>query len=238
MRARVALVIPALDEEEAIGEVVSGFVSLRDEEGRPLLEEIVVADNGSQDRTGVEARSAGATVVHQPERGYGAACLAALEHLAQRPGGPPEIVAFADGDGSNLPRELPVLLEPLFLARADLVIGARTARATPGSLTFPQRFGNRLATALMNRLYGARFSDLGPYRAIRWSALERLGMEDRNYGWTIEMQLKAIRRGLVAVEVDVANRVRIAGRSKVAGTARGVVGAGTKILWSLWRYRA
>ena len=238
MRSRIALVIPALNEEEAIGEVVSGFVALVDGAGHPLLDEVVVADNGSTDRTGEAAQSAGATVVRQPERGYGAACLAAIDHLQQRTGGPPEIVVFADGDGSNLPEELVALVEPLLRAHADLVIGARTVRAAPGSLTFPQRFGNRLATTLMNRLNGAQFSDLGPYRAITWSALQRLEMEDRNYGWTIEMQLKAVHRGLVAVEVDVGNRVRIAGRSKVAGTVRGVVGAGTKILWSLWRYRA
>lgn len=234
---RTALVIPALDEEEAIGGVVSAFVDLRDDAGRPVLEEIVVADNGSTDRTAAVARAAGATVVGEPERGYGAACLAALQHLRARGGGPPDIVAFADGDGSNVAAELPSLIEPLVTGRADLVIGSRLARAAPGSLTFPQRFGNRLSTTAMNRLFGARFSDLGPYRAIAWPALERLEMEDRNYGWTIEMQLKAVHRGLVTTEVDVQNRARVAGRSKVAGTVRGVIGAGTKILWSLWRYR-
>lgn len=237
MVSRLALIIPALDEEGAIGVVVAGFGSLRREDGEPWLETVVVVDNGSTDRTAESARAAGAVVVREPERGYGAACLAGIAHLAEAPNGPPDVVVFADGDGSNVPEELPDLVAPLLNHRADLVIGARTARPDAGSLTFPQRFGNQLATGLMNRLYGARFSDLGPYRAITWPALHRLNMEDRNYGWTIEMQLKAVRRGLVTTEVDVGNRVRVAGRSKVAGTVRGVVGAGTKILWSLWRYR-
>lgn len=234
---RVALVIPALDEEGAIEAVVRSFRSARGAGGEPLLEEIVVADNGSADRTAERASAAGATVVSEPRRGYGAACLAALRHLGRRPTGPPDIVAFADGDGSSPPEDLERLLEPLLTEAVDLVIGSRVARASPGSLTFPQRFGNRLATSLLNGLYGASFSDLGPFRAIRWSALQTLSMEDPDYGWTIEMQLKAVRRGLSVTEVDVGNRVRTAGRSKVTGTVRGVLGAGTKILWSLWRHR-
>lgn len=225
------MVIPALDEEGSIGPVVRGF---RDE-GR--LDEIVVADNGSRDRTAEVARAAGATVVHAPRRGYGSACLAGLAHLRARAGGPPFAVAFADGDGSNDPRDLGALLAPILRGEADLVIGARPRLALPGSLTFPQRFGNVLASRLMNALHGARYTDLGPFRAIRWDALERIGMVDPDYGWTVEMQLKAARHHLRCVEVDVHNLHRTAGRSKVAGTVRGVWGAGTKIIGTILKYR-
>jgi len=234
---RAALVIPALDEEGAIEAVVRGFSSVADREGRPLLEEIVVADNGSRDRTRERAEASGATVVREPRRGYGSACLAGLAYLHARDTGPPDFVVFADGDGSNIPEEVDILLEPLVRGRADLVIGSRVERSEAGSLTFAQRFGNRLATRLMRLLHRSAYSDLGPFRAITWTGLRRLGMQDPDYGWTIEMQLKAAKRGLRIVEVSVGNRSRLAGRSKVAGTVRGVVGAGTKILWSLWRYR-
>jgi hypothetical protein len=231
---RVAAIIPALDEEGAIGGVVEALRALRHDDGRPWVDRVVVADNGSRDATAERARSAGAEVVFEPRRGYGSACLAAIAHLHPDP---PHAVVFVDGDGSNRMDELPSLLVALQDQAADLVIGSRTRWAEPGSLTVPQRAGNALATFLLNRLYGSRFTDLGPFRAVTWDALERMNMADPDYGWTVEMQLKATKLGLKSVEVDVHHLPRRAGRSKVAGTVRGVVGAGSKILWTIWRYR-
>lgn len=227
---KAAAVIPALDEEGAIPEVVRGLLEVG------ALDQVVVVDNGSRDRTALVAQDAGATVVHEPARGYGSACLAGIRALATRPGGPPEVVVFVDGDGSNDPREVPALLEAIAQG-AELVIGSRVKRSEPGALTIPQRFGNQLATTLMRVMHGIRYTDLGPFRAITWAGLTRIGMEDRNYGWTVEMQLKAAKHGLKVAEIDVANRPRTAGRSKVAGTVRGVVGAGTKIIGTIVRYR-
>ena len=199
------------------------------------MREIVVADNGSRDGTARVALAAGATVVSEPHRGYGAACLAGLARLRSDP---PDAVAFLDADGSDYTSELPRLLEPLAEDRADLVIGSRVrGECEPGALTPVQRFGNQLATALLAVGSAVRFTDLGPFRAIRWAALERLGMRDRDYGWTVEMQARALRARLRCLEVPVSYRRRRAGRSKVAGTLRGVVGAGVKILFTIARVR-
>ena len=226
----VAVVIPALDEEAAVGGVVSTLP--RDACG---IDEVVVCDNGSRDRTAEVARQAGATVVAAPRRGYGSACLAGLAHLRARPGGPPDVVVFVDADGSDRPDELPLLLAPLVAGAADLVIGSRAlGRAEPGALTPPQLFGNRLAAFLLRARFGVTTTDLGPFRAVRWAALERLALRDPGYGWTVEMQARAARLGLVTVEVPVTYRRRI-GRSKISGTVRGVIGAGTKILWTIAR---
>ena len=233
---KVAVVIPALNEEGAIGGVVEELLAVESEAGR-LIETVVVSDNGSTDQTASRATAAGAVVVSEAERGYGAACLRAIDHLRSRPEGPPDVLLFVDGDGANDATEAPQLIAPIASGRADLVIGTRTRLADPGSLTAPQRFGNRLATVLLRGLHGIRTTDLGPYRAIAWSAYERLGMIDRNYGWTVEMQIKAAKKGLRVEEVEVHNRVRRAGQSKVAGTFRGVVGAGYKIIWTIARYR-
>jgi glycosyltransferase involved in cell wall biosynthesis len=196
---------------------------------------VVVADNGSRDGTAGVARAHGATVVGEPRRGYGAACLAALAWLRTRP---PDVVAFLDADGSSDPAQLPRLLTPLRDGHADLVIGSRArGRAEAGSLTPVQRFGNRLASALLRLLWRSRTTDLGPFRAIRWAALERLGMRDRDYGWTVEMQARAARAGLRVIEVPVDWRRRTAGKSKVSGTVRGVFGAGWKILFTIARVR-
>jgi glycosyltransferase involved in cell wall biosynthesis len=225
---KAAVVLPALDEEASLGGVLAALP-------RADVEEIVVVDNGSRDRTAAVARAAGATVVAEPRRGYGSACLAGLAWLRTRAAGPPSIVAFLDADGSDVPAELPLLLAPLRAGRADLVVGSRVlGQAERGALTPVQRFGNRLATTLLAARWGARATDLGPFRAIRWEALERLSMRDRDYGWTVEMQARALRLGLVTVEVPVSYRRRI-GRSKISGTLRGVVGAGTKILWTIGR---
>jgi glycosyltransferase involved in cell wall biosynthesis len=195
---------------------------------------VVVVDNGSSDDTAAVARAAGATVVSEPRRGYGAACLAGLAHLRAHP---PEAVVFLDADASDDPAQLPEVLAPLIEGRADLVIGSRVRGGhAPGSLTLAQVLGNRLAVALLGLLFGVRYTDLGPFRAIRWSALEALGMRDRGYGWTVEMQARAARAGLRAVEVPVRYRRRI-GRSKISGTVRGAVGAGSKIVFTIARVR-
>jgi glycosyltransferase involved in cell wall biosynthesis len=227
----VSVVIPALDEEGAIGHVVRDLLAVGG------LDEVVVADNGSTDRTEQVAREAGAVVVSAPKRGYGAACLAGLAYLRERDAGPPDIVVFVDGDGSNVASELPALIKPIQDGDAELVIGSRKRFADPDSLTFPQRFGNDLATFLLRRIYRMSYTDLGPFRAITWDALERIGMVDEDYGWTVEMQIKAAKLQVPVREVDVHNKGRIAGKSKVAGTVRGVVGAGYKILWTIFRYR-
>jgi glycosyltransferase involved in cell wall biosynthesis len=199
------------------------------------LREVLVVDNGSRDRTAEVARSHGAVVVREPRRGYGAACRAGLAWLESRP---PEVVAFLDADHSDDPGELPALLAPIRSGVADLVIGSRVlGRREPGALTPLQESGNRLATGLLAALYGVRFTDLGPFRAIRWEALQRLGMRDRGYGWTVEMQARALHAGLACVEVPVRYRRRAAGESKVAGTVRGAIGAGAKILWTIARVR-
>jgi glycosyltransferase involved in cell wall biosynthesis len=226
----VAVVIPALDEEASLPAVLAA-IPHRGEGWR--VGEIVVADNGSCDRTAALARAAGATVGTEPRRGYGAACLAALAHLRSRP---PAVVAFLDGDGSDDPAELPAVLAPILEAGADLVVGSRVrGRVAPGALTPAQRLGNRLATGLLAAAWGARFTDLGPFRAIGWGALASLGMRDRDFGWTVEMQARALRAGLRCVEVPVSCRPRRAGRSKVAGTVRGSIAAGGKILFTVAR---
>lgn len=219
----VDAVIPALDEEAAIGAVLDAIP-------RPAVRRVVVADNGSTDRTAEVARAHGALVVTEPRRGYGSACLRAIEALR---GEPPEAVLFLDADGSDDPAQATELLEPIAAGRADLVIGSRAlGGADPGALTPTQRFGNWLATRLLRLCYGVRYTDLGPFRAIRWDALEALGMRDRDFGWTVEMQVKAARRGLRHEEVPVRYRKRV-GRSKISGTVSGSVRAGWKILGTI-----
>lgn len=231
MGSKLAIIIPAYDEEGAIGAVVEGFRRVTDAE-------IVVVDNNSADATADVARSAGATVVHESRPGYGSACLRGIAYLRnERPGGPPAVVLFADGDGSNDPADLGRLVDPVARGLSDMVIGARPRLADGRSLTPPQRFGNVLACRLMNGLYGTHYTDLGPYRAIAWPALERIDMQDPDFGWTVEMQLKAAKHGLSVREVDVANHVRIAGKSKISGTVRGVYLAGAKIIGTIIKYR-
>ncbi len=222
----LALIIPALNEEQVIGQVLSSLP-------RQLFSQILVADNGSTDRTAWIAGNAGAEVVRELRRGYGSACLAALARLRPEIG----VVAFMDGDASDDPADLPALLEPVVRGEADLVIGSRAlGRTEPGALTPQQRLGNWLATRLIRWCFGVRFTDLGPFRAIQREALDRLGMADRNYGWTVEMQVKAARHQLRLKEVPVHYRPRI-GRSKISGTIKGSILAGLKILWTVIRLR-
>ncbi len=217
---RVDVIIPALDEAETIQSVIGSLP-------RPVVRNIIVVDNGSTDGTADRAREAGAQVVAEPRRGYGAACLAGIRSLPHDT----DVVVFLDADGSDDPSCLPRLLEPIARDRADLVIGSRVlGRAEPGALTLQQRIGNRVATAWLRRRFALPATDLGPFRAIRRASLDALGMTDRSYGWTVEMQLRAARKGLRYAEVPVPYRRRKGGASKVAGTVRGTVGATVKIL--------
>ncbi len=227
MVSRIALIIPALDEEESIGatlDSVAGFGA----------SPVIVVDNGSNDRTAEVARAHGAQVIKERRRGYGHACLAGIATL------PPEtqIVIFLDADGSDDPADLASLCEPLLRGEADLAIGSRLrGEVEPGAMTVIQRLGNRLAVLLMRVLFDARYTDLGPFRAIQRDALEKLSMQDTNFGWTIEMQIKARQRGLRTVDIPVHYRKRRGGHSKVSGTVRGSFLAGIKILWTVLRYR-
>jgi glycosyltransferase involved in cell wall biosynthesis len=226
---RVDVVIPAFDEERVVGDVVASVP-------RPLVDRVVVADNNSRDRTSLVAAAAGAIVVPAPRQGYGSACLAGLGWLREHE--PPEVVAFLDADGSDFVEELPLLLAPIAAGETDLVIGSRVlGRREPGALLPQARAGNLVACVLIALLYRHRYTDLGPFRAISWEALERLGMRDPDFGWTAEMQVKALRRGLRVTEVPVSYRRRI-GASKITGTLWGTLRAGHKILWTVLRYAA
>jgi len=227
MGGRVALIIPALDEEESIGPTLDEPMTL------PLAQ-VMVVDNGSRDRTAEVARAHGAQVISEPRRGYGSACLAGIAAL--RPD--IEIVAFLDADGNSDPADLPALLAPIEGGEADLVVGSRVlGQAEPGSLPAQQRFGNWLATRLLRVFFGARYTDLGPLRAIRRSSLQQLGMCELTFGWTIEMQIKAHRARLRVVEIPARSRARRSGQSKISGSLSGTIRAGWKILGTIARYR-
>ena len=225
--AVIDVVIPAYNEEDSIGLVLADIPP-------GLVRRVVVADNNSRDATAVRAREAGAEVVPAPVQGYGSACLAALDHVRRT--GPPQIVAFLDGDYSDHPEEMPALVGPIARGEADLVIGSRVlGAAEPGALLPQARWGNRFACLLVRLLYGHRYTDLGPFRAVAWQALESLRMRDPNFGWTAEMQVKALRRGLRVVEAPVSYRRRT-GVSKITGTFAGTVRAGWKIVTTVLRY--
>jgi len=228
--ARIGVLIPAHNEGRSIGLVLSEIPA-------GLVQEVVVVDNASTDDTAAAARAAGATVVAEPRPGYGRACLAGLAYYAAQPATQtPEIIVFLDGDHSDFPEEMPALLAPILSGVAELVIGSRAlGQRERGALLPQQRFGNWLAARLLRLRYGGTTTDLGPFRAIRADALTRLGMTDTNYGWTVEMQVKAARLGLRVVEVPVRYRRRI-GVSKVSGTVRGTLGASYKILWTIFKY--
>jgi glycosyltransferase involved in cell wall biosynthesis len=223
----IDVLIPALNEEASLPLVLVGLP-------RPPVRRIVVADNGSIDGTARVAKAGGAEVVTASRRGYGSACLAGLDHLRRT--GPPDVVVFVDADYSDFPGELPALVAPILAGEADLVIGSRVlGRRERGALLPQARAGNLVACRLIRLFYGHRFTDLGPFRAVRWDALERLAMSDPNFGWTAEMQVKAVRRGLRCVEVPVSYRRRV-GVSKITGTLSGTLRAGYKILWTVARH--
>ena len=227
----VGAVVPARNEADNIGEVVRELLALRDG-ARRLIDDFVVCDNGSTDATSQRAREAGARVVHQERPGYGIACLTAIDALE-----PVDVVLFTDGDRSFEAAQCVGLIEAI-AAGADLAVGSRAlGRMEPGALSVAQRTGNRLAGLLIRLLWGQRVTDLGPYRAIRNDALELIDMRDKAYGWTIEMQIKAIQHRLQVVEKPVDTYRRRFGKSKVGGTVRGVVGASAGILSMLVKLR-
>lgn len=224
-RLRVSVVMPARNEAASVGKVI-------DEIPRALIDRIIVADNDSTDATARVAREHGADVVHVKTPGYGRACLAGIARAGQDT----DVIVILDADYSDYPEDLPHLVEPIASGDADLVIGSRVlGAASPGSLPWNQRAGNRLACRLFLLLYGARFTDMGPFRAIRCDALQRLEMRDLTYGWNVEMQAKAVIHGLRIREVPVRYRRRI-GKSKISGTVRGTVRAGYRIICTILLY--
>lgn len=222
----IALIIPAQNEASSIGLVVS-------EIPRHMLTHLIVVDNASTDATAEVAHAAGATVLREDRPGYGWACRKGIEFMSDSP---PDIVAFMDGDRSDYPVELPLVVRPIIDGKADLVIGSRTiGRRDPGALLPQALIGNRLACAIIRLVSGVRFTDLGPFRAIRYADLIEMGLEEMRYGWTVEMQIKAVKAGLRCIEVPVSYRKRI-GKSKVTGTVSGTIKASARILWVLAKY--
>jgi glycosyltransferase involved in cell wall biosynthesis len=220
----IDVVIPALNEEESLPRVLADIP-------QKWVRRVVVVDNGSSDRTAACGTENGAVVVSELRRGYGSACLKGIASLRADP---PNVVVFLDADYSDYPEEIPRLLDPIVRGEAELVIGSRTIGSRDRGALLPQAiFGNKLACALIEVLYGYRYTDLGPFRAITWAALERLQMKDPDFGWTVEMQVKAAKLGISSVEVPVSYRRRI-GHSKISGTIQGSVRAGEKILRTIF----
>ena len=225
----IYVVIPAFNEEESIPKVVEGIP-----EG--LVKEVVVVSNGSTDQTEENAKNAGATVLQEDRKGYGAACLKGLAYLAEKKGDDrPDIVVFLDGDYSDYPEEMPLVLKPIIEDGYDLVIGSRElGDREKGAMAPQQIFGNWLATTLIKLFYNIRFTDLGPFRAVKYDSLLAIDMQDTNFGWTVEMQVKAAKLKMKCTEVPVNYRRRI-GVSKVTGTIKGTFMAGYKILWTIFK---
>jgi glycosyltransferase involved in cell wall biosynthesis len=223
--SNISVVIPALDEEEPIAGVVRECLATG------LPNEVIVVDNGSTDRTAERAHEAGARVVTAP-RGYGRACAAGVRALSPEC----DVVVFLDGDGSDVPAFMNQLVDPVARGTRDFVIGSRTrGQREPGSMNLQQVFAGRLAGLILRSLYGVRYTDMSPFRAIRRDALERLDMREQTYGWNLEMQMKAARDGLRVLEVPVNHRRRAGGESKVSGTFRGTFVAGSRIVATLLR---
>jgi len=221
----VSIIIPALNEEEVIARTVRAVP-------RELVHEIIVVDNGSTDRTAEEAARAGAIVVSEPRRGYGRACRRGVDSVSPRC----DIIVQMDADLSDDPSELPLLLEPIVERGYDFVLGSRLlGKREEKSMTAAQVFGSRLASRMIRLIYGVRYTDMGPFRAIRRAALDSLDLREETYGWSIEMQTKAASRRLRTTEVPVTWRNRAGGESKVAGTVRGSIKAGFRIIWTILR---
>jgi glycosyltransferase involved in cell wall biosynthesis len=222
----VSVVIPALNEEEPIAGLVQAVAATR------VPTEIIVVDNGSTDQTAERACAAGARVITEPRRGYGRACAAGIHALSPEC----DIIVFLDGDGSDCPEFMDQLVDPILTEKYDFVIGSRTrGRREPGSMNFQQVLSGRIVGIILQFLYGVRYTDMCPFRAIRRDALERLGMREQTYGWNLEMQMRAARAALRILEVPVDHRCRSGGESKVSGTLRGTFVAGTRILATLLR---
>ena len=225
--ADIKVIIPAINEGDSIAKVVSGLPD--------HVSEIIVVDNGSTDDTLENAQEAGATVITESRKGYGSACLKGLEYVDKQ-SKVPYIIVFIDGDYSDYPEELDKVIAPILEQDIDFVVGARKKSLREhGSMTPQQVFGNKLATFLMKILFGARFTDLGPFRAIKYEKLKKLDMKDKTYGWTVEMQLKVLRNNMSYTEVPVRYKRRI-GVSKVSGTVKGTIFAGIKILGWIFKY--
>ncbi len=224
----IRVIIPAFNEQNAVGLVV-------DEIPKEWVREIIVVDNGSNDHTFETAAAHGATALREPRKGYGQACIKGMEHIAQS-STKPDIVVFLDGDHSDFPEQIPSLVQPILDGKVDMVIGSRAlGTKEKGSMTIPQVFGNWLATSMIKWFYGVKYTDLGPFRAIRYSTLVNIDMKDTNFGWTVEMQLKVAKAGLQSMDVPVNYRRRI-GISKVSGTVKGTIMAGYKIIYTIFKY--
>ncbi|WP_440120529.1 glycosyltransferase family 2 protein [Tenacibaculum sp. Ill] len=232
MNPLIKVIIPAYNEQDSIVHVINDIPS--------LVNEVIVISNNSTDNTEVNAKNAGATVLTEDRKGYGYACLKGMEYIAsssiKNPNNKPDIIVFLDGDYSDYPEQLTELIAPIINDDIDFVIGARVQRLREkGSMTPQQVFGNWLATFLMKLFFGATFTDLGPFRAIKYDKLLALNMEDKTYGWTVEMQLKALKQKLSYTEIPMKYRNRI-GVSKVSGTVKGSILAGIKILGWIFKY--
>ena len=224
MSPKISVIIPAFNEEESLPHVLNDLPQDR-------LHQIIVVDNNSDDRTSIVAREHGATVVHEKRRGYGRACLAGMDAL-----GDPDIVVFLDGDYSDYPEEIDLLLQPILSGEADFVVGSRMILNESRQALLPQaRYGNQLAVFLIRLFFGHTFTDLGPFRAIRYESLQAIGMRDKDFGWTVEMQIKAVQMQLRIREIPVRYRARI-GVSKITGTVSGTFKAGTKIIYTIFKY--
>lgn len=228
MKPDIKVIIPAFNEQNAVGLVI-------DEIPENLVSEVIVVDNGSFDNTFDTALGKGATALKEEKRGYGNACLKGIQYISEQDK-KPDIVVFLDGDHSDYPEEMPKLVKPIIEDGVDMVIGSRNlGKRERGSMTVQQVFGNWLATTMIKMFYGIKYTDLGPFRAIGYDQLIAINMQDKTYGWTVEMQLKAAKKKMKIIEVPVNYRKRI-GVSKVSGTIKGTIGAGYKIITTIFKY--
>ncbi|MDQ3394164.1 MAG: glycosyltransferase family 2 protein [Bacteroidota bacterium] len=228
MKQNIKIIIPAFNEENAIGKVINDIP-------KNFANEIIVVNNASTDKTASIAKSAGATVLTESKKGYGKACLTGINYIKNLKE-PIDIIIFIDADYSDFPEEMPILIGPIITNNKDLVIGSRAlGNRAAGSMTFPQLFGNWLATYLLKIFYKVEYTDLGPFRAIKWDKLLQLNMQDKTFGWTVEMQLKAAKLKFKTAEVPVTYRKRV-GISKISGTITGTIMAGYKIIWTIFKY--
>ena len=222
----IDVIIPAFNEEKSISSVIQDIPE--------FVREVIVCNNNSTDNTRTEAERVGATVLDEPQKGYGAACLKGMSYIAEKEI-KPDVVVFLDGDYSDYPQEMSSLIQPIKEEGYDMVIGSRAlGDLERGSMQIQQIFGNWLATTLIKMIYGYKFTDLGPFRAVAYDKLLEINMQDRDFGWTVEMQVKAAKLGMKCTEVPVSYRKRI-GVSKVSGTIKGTILAGHKILWTIFK---